>query len=198
MFSQEGTDQWYQNTVEWFMIYLITEMAATPHTLSQGYNAPSLPMAYHFIVQDLVRTHRFKDLRSSSEANVHDFAQKNRRFNPWRRHESVKLVQDYISCVDELTVIVKDMKKVLQFLKNLRKDCEQFDLEADGKTHNAKGTSSVVRVDWAVSVVTENHDLLASTLEDLSDSMLAVSHKSSPSKALSSSSPSVPRIQILN
>lgn len=77
--------------------------------------------------------------------------------------------------MDELTVIVKDMKKVLHFLANLRKDCEQFDLEADGKTHNAKGTCSVARVDWAVSVLTENHDLLASTLEDLSDSMLAVS-----------------------
>ena len=56
MFSKEGTDQWHQNTVEWFMIYLMTEMAATPHTLSQGYNAPSLPMAYHLIVQDLVRS----------------------------------------------------------------------------------------------------------------------------------------------
>lgn len=66
---------------------------------------------------------------------------------------------------------------MLHFLKNLGKDCEQFDLETDGKTHNAKGTSSVARVEWAVSVVTENHDLLASTLEDLSDSMLAVSEK---------------------
>ena len=54
-FSADGTDQWHHNTVEWFMVFLITEIAATPHTLSQGYNAPSLPMAYHFIVQNLVR-----------------------------------------------------------------------------------------------------------------------------------------------
>ena len=70
MFSTKGIDEWHQNTVEWFMIYLITELAATPHTLSQGYNAPSLPMAYHLIVQDLVRMRR--KLRKRFSANIND------------------------------------------------------------------------------------------------------------------------------
>ena len=65
---------------------------------------------------------------------------------------------------------------MLQFLRNLRKDCEQFDLEANGQAHNVKGTTSVERIDWAANIVNGNHDLLANTLEDLSDSMLAVSH----------------------
>ena len=75
-------------------------------------------------------------------------------------------------------MIVKDLKKTLDFLKLLRKDCEQLDLGANGRAHNASGTSAVSRVDWAESVVSENHELLASTLGDLSDSMLAVSHTS--------------------
>lgn len=67
------------------------------------------------------------------------------------------------------------MKKNLQFLERLRKDCQQIDLETKGRVHNTKGKSAVERIDWAMSVVSENHELLANTLGDLSDSMLAVS-----------------------
>lgn len=67
------------------------------------------------------------------------------------------------------------MKKNLQFLERLRKDCQQIDLETKGGVHNTEGKSALGRIDWAVSVVSENHELLANTLGDLSDSMLAVS-----------------------
>jgi hypothetical protein len=53
-FSKSGTHTWHQPTVEWFVVYLLTELAATPHTVRQGRNAVSLISAYQKVVQDLV------------------------------------------------------------------------------------------------------------------------------------------------
>lgn len=54
-FSETGTDSWYRNDVEWFMVYLITEIGTTPHNIRQGYSVPSLMDAYDAIVHELVR-----------------------------------------------------------------------------------------------------------------------------------------------
>jgi hypothetical protein len=53
-FAKSGTRTWHQPTVEWFLVYLLTELAATPHTIRQGRNASSLISAYQQVVQDLV------------------------------------------------------------------------------------------------------------------------------------------------
>ncbi len=53
-FSETGTDTWYRKNTEWFLIYLITEVAATPHNIRQGYSVPSLMDAYDSIVHELV------------------------------------------------------------------------------------------------------------------------------------------------
>lgn len=51
---KKGTSTWYRKTTEWFMMYLITELGATPRTLQKGYNAPSVMSAYDFVVRQLV------------------------------------------------------------------------------------------------------------------------------------------------
>jgi hypothetical protein len=53
-FSETGTDTWYMKNTEWFLVYLITEVAATPHNIRQRYSVPSLMDAYHSIVHELV------------------------------------------------------------------------------------------------------------------------------------------------
>lgn len=53
-FSETGTQTWFRKTVEWFLVYLITEVAVTPHNIRQGYSVPSLMDAYDSIVHELV------------------------------------------------------------------------------------------------------------------------------------------------
>ena len=54
-YSETGTQTWFRKTVEWFLVYLITEVATTPHNIRQGYSVPSLMDAYDTIVHELVR-----------------------------------------------------------------------------------------------------------------------------------------------
>ena len=53
--AEGGTKFWGRKTVEWFLIYLITEVCVTPHSIRSGHSAPDIEIAYHSIVQDLVR-----------------------------------------------------------------------------------------------------------------------------------------------
>lgn len=41
-------------SLEWFLVFLVTEFASTPHNLRQGRNAPDIQKAYSTIVSDLV------------------------------------------------------------------------------------------------------------------------------------------------
>ena len=53
-FSETGTQTWSRKNVEWFLVYLITEVGVTPHNIRQGYSVPSLMDAYDSIVHELV------------------------------------------------------------------------------------------------------------------------------------------------
>ncbi|RKU47951.1 hypothetical protein DL546_001810 [Coniochaeta pulveracea] len=103
-FSGTGTRSWYRKTVEWFLVYLITEVAVTPHNIRQGYSVPSLMDAYDAIVHEL----------------------KERRYDPWQRNETIHLVRAYLICLDELTVLEGIFTKKLDFLRRLRQDCDVF------------------------------------------------------------------------
>lgn len=50
-FAEHGTSTWHRRTVEWFLIYLLTELGITPHPMRQGYNAPELNSAYSAVIQ---------------------------------------------------------------------------------------------------------------------------------------------------
>ena len=53
-FESTGTKTWSKNTVEWFLIYLITELGGTPHTVRAGHSVVSVLNAFQSIVQSLV------------------------------------------------------------------------------------------------------------------------------------------------
>lgn len=151
LFSKTGTSSWHTASVEWFLVYLMTEVVCTPHTEAQGHNAPTIPFAYQNIIQGFKR----------------------RRFNQWKRGDSIKLVQDYIKCVDELTMLVHLKKKQLDFLKDLKKDCHVLDQDSTG-VNNPNGKDVVSRCDWAIETVQENFELMDSMVKDLRVSMVAV------------------------
>ena len=53
-FEKTGTKNWSKATVEWFLVYLATELGATPHNLRQGHNAVAILNAFQYVVQGLV------------------------------------------------------------------------------------------------------------------------------------------------
>jgi len=54
-FLKGGTQHWHRKTVEWLMVYLITEIVSSPNNHRQGNSAPSLTNGYHSVAVDLVR-----------------------------------------------------------------------------------------------------------------------------------------------
>ena len=59
-FEDEGVKRWPQKNVEWLMVYLLTEIATTPHSMRSGYASPSILDAYDAVVQQLVSQIRFR------------------------------------------------------------------------------------------------------------------------------------------
>lgn len=53
-FKHTGTDLWHQKSVEWLLIYILTEIGATPHNRRKGYNCPTVMDAYETVIHDLV------------------------------------------------------------------------------------------------------------------------------------------------
>lgn len=53
-FVASGTSKWHYPTVEWLVIYILTEAAVVPHNIRQGRNSTSLLTAYQDIARDLV------------------------------------------------------------------------------------------------------------------------------------------------
>lgn len=49
-----GSQNWGENPLEHFLIYLITEIAKTPHNENLGRNRSSIPEAYQLIIRNLV------------------------------------------------------------------------------------------------------------------------------------------------
>ena len=54
-FAKNGTTYWSRKTVDYLLIFIITEIAATPHSIRDGHSAPDIAIAYQSILQDLVR-----------------------------------------------------------------------------------------------------------------------------------------------
>ncbi|KAI4203436.1 MAG: hypothetical protein LQ346_001785 [Caloplaca aetnensis] len=146
-FADQGTSTWHRRTVEWFLIYLVTEVGATPHAQRQGYNAPELDSAYQSIIQDLKR----------------------RRHAPWKKNETVKLVRDYLACVDELTTIKMICQKQVELFKGMQQDARKFETEdnrARRTPDNSNGESMTERVKWALNLVRHRHDRIEKLLVD--------------------------------
>lgn len=53
-FSSGGTKRWPTKSVEWLLIYIITEFQSTPNTLFGRGTVPEIQDAYRPVVRDLV------------------------------------------------------------------------------------------------------------------------------------------------
>ncbi|KAI4209467.1 MAG: hypothetical protein LQ351_007598 [Letrouitia transgressa] len=154
-FADSGTDTWHKRTVEWFLTYLITEVGVTPHPMRQGYNAPGIETAYQAVIQDLKR----------------------RRHAPWRKNETVKLVRDYLCCVDELTTVKSILQKKVELFKGMQQDVRRFESEdnrARKPVNNPSGESAHERVKWALTMAKDQHDCFERLLLDTKQSMEAL------------------------
>ncbi|KAL8945436.1 MAG: hypothetical protein Q9211_000039 [Gyalolechia sp. 1 TL-2023] len=154
-FADQGTTTWHRRTVEWFLTYLITEVGVTPHAQRQGFNAPDLPVAYQAVIQDLKR----------------------RRHAPWRKNETVKLVRDYLACIDELTTIKLICQRQVELFKGVQQDVRKFETEynrARRLPDNPNGESMHERVKWALTMVKSRHDSFERLLIDAKESMEAL------------------------
>ncbi|KAL8862290.1 MAG: hypothetical protein Q9178_001299 [Gyalolechia marmorata] len=154
-FADQGTSTWHRRTVEWFLTYLITEVGVTPHTLRQGHNAPDLHHAYQAVINDLKR----------------------RRYAPWRKDETVKLVRDYLACVDELTTVKVICQKQVDLFKGMQQDIRKFEQE-DNRARRTpdcqQGESMHERVKWALTMVKARHDAFEKLLNEAKQSMEAL------------------------
>ncbi|KAL9603603.1 MAG: hypothetical protein Q9219_001106 [cf. Caloplaca sp. 3 TL-2023] len=154
-FADQGTNTWHRRTVEWFLVYLITEVGVTPHAQRQGYNAPELDNAYQAIIQDLKR----------------------RRYAPWRKNETVKLVRDYLKCIDELVVIKAICQNQVTLFKGIQQDVRKFETEdnrARRTPDNPNRETMHERVKWALNLVKARHDAFENLLIDAKESMEAL------------------------
>ncbi|KAL8887912.1 MAG: hypothetical protein Q9192_006256 [Flavoplaca navasiana] len=154
-FADQGTSTWHRRTVEWFLTYLITEIGVTPHSHRQGFNAPDLNLAYQAVVNDLKR----------------------RRYAPWRKDETVKLVRDYLACVDELTMVERICEQQVTLFKGMQQDIRKFEHEDNRARRNPdfpKGESMHERVKWALTMVKTRHDIFEGLLTEAKQSMEAL------------------------
>ena len=90
----------------------------------------------------------------------------------------MKLVREYLSCVDELTTIKLILHKKVELFQALLLDAKNFevqDFQTRNEPNNATGESSGERVMWALRMVKAQRDCFERLLIDLKQSMNAVS-----------------------
>ncbi|KAF2834473.1 hypothetical protein M501DRAFT_944113 [Patellaria atrata CBS 101060] len=146
LFRNTGTSTWGKKDPEWLMAYLLSEIAATPHNIRQGRNGFSLQSGYQAVVEKL----------------------KGRRYEEFRRNESVKQVTEYLACIDELTTLQlineRKVERLRQLEDSARKaeaedllnesasDCGRRESKSslyEGENKLLKAETSFFRIEWA-------------------------------------------------
>ena len=89
----------------------------------------------------------------------------------------MKLVREYLACVDELTTIKLIMQKKVEHFGTLLQDVKKFEAEdsqAGIEPNYPDGETSLARVTWAARMIKAQHDSIDRLLLDLKQSMNAV------------------------
>ena len=111
--------------------------------------------------------------------------QRKRRNSPWKRGESVKLVKEFVHCMDEISQLYSISEQKIEYLNKLREDCETLEPPAPRKidvgTHGIHGTydyrrDMIDRIDGAIKLIKSNHELMPRILGDLKGSLDVVSN----------------------
>lgn len=159
--ESEGTASWGSKTVHWLMIFLITELEATPRNYNRGRTVPDIQSAYLPVVRDLV-------CNQSPERTAANCTQISRRASHFKRYESVKLVREYVSCIDEISQIYDISEQKIKFLNTLREQLKSQIIETP------RDLIMTHRIDWAIDSIRNDNENLPRLLHDLKSSLNVV------------------------
>lgn len=166
-FMHSGTSRWHYPTVEWLVVYILTEAAVVPHNIRQGRNSTSLLTAYQDLAREMVslpplsRSHKspLPPPYNHRHPRPNTTAQKQTQKRPWERGESPKLVRRYLNCLEELRAIADLAAQKLESLRGMALDAERFEDEYQMEgVESAEGDeveSMGERIAWAVAMVEE-------------------------------------------
>ena len=104
--------------------------------------------------------------------------QKERRYEPWRRNESPKLVRAYLACIDELTTLGSIFAKKIDLFTRMETDCKRFETEdaaAGASVNNPEGETALERIHFALQTCKEARDHTQRLIVDLTESVNTVS-----------------------
>ncbi|KAL9578827.1 MAG: hypothetical protein Q9203_006951, partial [Teloschistes exilis] len=167
-YAASGTAGWPTKSTLWFVVMLLTELLATPRKNSSGIPVPSMQRAYIPTIRDLIE-------------------QKSRQTANFKRNESVNLVRDYISCLDELSQIQGVAKRKIDFLDRLRWDIASNPMNknsrnlpnltdlsnervlASADANNMQITTKLI--EDAIAYIQKEHAELPEMMEDLKSSL---------------------------
>jgi len=133
----------------------MTEIGATPHSVRDGYTVPSITEAYDSIVHELKR----------------------KRYDPWKRNETINLVRGFLGCIDEINILHMILKKKLGMYTNLNDDCDRFDAEdrEEGKAPDCpEGVTPQTRVRFVTQLLKNDVDHCQQLISDLTESLNAL------------------------
>ncbi len=154
--SVDGTTSWPKKPVHWLMVSLIIELEVTPHNDRIKKKVPDIQNAYLPIVRDLVS-------KSPLLTTVTYYAQKRRRALRFKRHESVNLVRDYVTCMDEISQIHEMSMQKIEFLEKLLNHYYSFDwIYYNSVAHLIEG---------AITQIKKDNENLPRLISDLKSSM---------------------------
>ncbi len=164
----DGTTSWPIKSVHWLMVSLIIELEVTPHNDRTKKKVPDIQNAYLPIVRDLVS-------KSPLLTTVINYAQKRRRALRFKRHESVNLVRDYVTCMDEISQIHDISMQKIEFLRKLRDHygiCERDNDDSATYTRLYKDSDPLIqRIEGAMIQIEKDNENLPRLISDLKSSM---------------------------
>ncbi|KAL8886076.1 MAG: hypothetical protein Q9215_006164 [Flavoplaca cf. flavocitrina] len=164
-YRQSGTTQWPIKSTEWFVVELLTQLLITPCHSSWSAPVPGIQNAYAPAVREL----------------------KSRQTSKFQRNESVNLVREYLSCIDEVSQLLGISQRKIDILHKLKKDFEDAlqshaandsvsesdsdDLQPVLTTDHQTSTLAIRSIDNAINRIKVDHEELPKIMEDLKGSL---------------------------
>lgn len=162
---------------ESFLLLLFTELMLGRHASGLG-NLPAVWNAYRPLVRDLVSRVGFLHEKFA------EVEKNSRRAAPFRRHETVELVREYVNCMEEISQLQDICEKNLDVVTRLAMDCGALNSPAAKSGGIRLGKDLMIQqAQLAVKVLREFNTQPPQVLEALRYSLQVVSPKNTMSSA---------------
>ncbi|KAL9628878.1 MAG: hypothetical protein Q9204_005599 [Flavoplaca sp. TL-2023a] len=163
-YRQTGTTQWPIKSTEWFVVELLTQLLITPCHSSWSAPVPGIQNAYAPAVREL----------------------KSRQTSKFQRNESVNLVREYLSCIDEVAQLLSISERKIDILHRLKRDFEDApqgrtaddsvdesdsDIQPVLSTDNQTSCLAIRSIDNAINRIKVDHEELPKIMDDLKGSL---------------------------